>query len=234
MKEWSYMAVYKPLQEIAYEYLRDKIAAGGLEAGIIYSETKMAKEIGVSRTPFKDALVRLSQDRYIDIIPSRGFCLHVLSEKDIINTYQSRIAIEGFCSLYLHLHRSERNARSVIRELESDMEDMKSAIEEGRPYAEILGHDLAFHSRIVRYSDNNEMIRLYESYNHQLFDIAMKTFERSGRPVNALEEHREIYRNIVSDEISSDTEVYRSVMRHVESTRSIVLEVLENAGRSNT
>ena len=225
------MEAYKPLQEIAYEYLRDKITSGGLEAGKIYSETKMAREIGISRTPFKDALVRLSQDRYIDIIPSRGFCLHVLSEKDIINTYQSRIAVEGFCSLYLHMHRNEQDARSVIRELENDMEDMKRSIEGGRPYAEILGHDLIFHSRIVRFSDNNEMIRLYESYNHQLFDIAMKTFERSDRPLNALEEHREIYRNIVSDDISSDTEVYRSVMRHVENTRSVVLEVLAETGK---
>ncbi len=221
------MTAYKPLQEVAYEYLRDKITNGGLEAGKIYSETKMAKEIGISRTPFKDALVRLSQDRYIDIIPSRGFCLHVLSEEDINNTYQSRIAVEGFCSLYLHMHRMERTARSVIRDLQEDMLEMEQSISESRPYAEILSHDLNFHARIVRYSGNKEMIRLYESYNHQTFDIAMKTFELSGRPGNALDEHREIYQNIISDEISSDMDVYRSVMKHVDNTREIVLKVLE-------
>ena len=61
------MAKYTPLQEKAYEFLKNKITRGELEHGKFYSETKMAAEIGISRTPFKDALVRLSQDRYIDI-----------------------------------------------------------------------------------------------------------------------------------------------------------------------
>ena len=222
------MADYKPLQEIAYEYMRKKITAGELEPGRIYSETKMAKEIGVSRTPFKDALVRLSQDRYIDIIPSRGFCLHVLSEQDILNTYQVRIAVEGFCSLYLHMRRNEPEGRSVLQDLENDIKEMEKAIKKDRPYAEVLSYDLRFHSRIVHYCNNVELTRLFDSYNHQLFDIAMKTFSHSDRPSLALEEHKEIYRSIVSDDISSDAEVYRSVINHLKKTRETVIRILEN------
>ena len=62
------MAGYTPLQQKAYEYLLNLIRTGGLEPGVIYSETKLAGEIGISRTPFKDALVRLSQDKYIVIL----------------------------------------------------------------------------------------------------------------------------------------------------------------------
>lgn len=221
------MSDYKPLQEVAYDYLRDKINSGTLKPGRIYSESKIAREIGASRTPIKDALVRLSQDKYVDIIPSRGFCLHILSEEDILDSYQARIAVEGFCSLYLHMNRSEREACSVLHELEKDMNEMERSIEEGHPYSEILSHDLIFHNRIVRFCGNKEMIRLYDSYNHQTLEIAIKTFELLGRPAIALEEHREIFKNIVSDQISSDWEVYRSVMKHVENTKTIVLKVLE-------
>ena len=51
----------------------------------------------------QDALVRLSQDRFIDIIPSKGFCLHEMSEEDIWHTYQARTAVEGFCAMQLAL-----------------------------------------------------------------------------------------------------------------------------------
>ena len=116
------MAKYTPLQEKAYEFLKNKITRGELEHGKFYSETKMAAEIGISRTPFKDALVRLSQDRYIDIVPSRGFCLHTLSLQDIINTYQSRTAVEGFCAFSLHTKRKEKEAAAVIEALFRDNE----------------------------------------------------------------------------------------------------------------
>ena len=176
------MAKYKPLQEKAYEFLKDKITKGELEYGKFYSETKMAAEIGISRTPFKDALVRLSQDRYIDIVPSRGFCLHTLSLQDITNTYQSRTAVEGFCALSLHTKRKEKEAAAVIEALFKDHENMAKAIADHASFSEILSYDLAFHRRIVEFSKNEELISLYESLNHQLYDIAMKTFELEGRP----------------------------------------------------
>ena len=103
---------------------------------------------------------------------------------------------------------------------------MEKAIKKDRPYAEILSYDLRFHSRIVHYCNNVELTRLFDSYNHQLFDIAMKTFSHSDRPSLALEEHKEIYRSIVSDDISSDAEVYRSVINHLKKREKLQSESL--------
>ena len=220
------MAKYTPLQEKAYQYLKEKINGGELEHGKFYSETKMAAEIGISRTPFKDALVRLSQDRYIDIVPSRGFCLHALSLQDITNTYQSRTAVEGFCALTLHTRRNEKEAALVIEALFKDNENMEKAIAEGASFSEILKHDLSFHRRIVEYSKNDELISLYESHSHQLYDIAMKTFELEGRPAIALAEHRAILDNLVSDAENATADTYLSVMKHMDNTRNIVIELM--------
>ena len=52
------MAEYRPLQESAYNYIRDKVLAGQLQPNVLYSETRMAAELNISRTPMKDALVR--------------------------------------------------------------------------------------------------------------------------------------------------------------------------------
>ena len=100
------MAGYKFLQEEAYAHIREQIVTGVLQEDQIYSETKLAAMIGISRTPVKDALVRLSQEKLIDILPSRGFRLHQMSEEDIWSTYQLRTAVEGFCVLHL-AHRKD-------------------------------------------------------------------------------------------------------------------------------
>ena len=208
------MSRFKPLQEKAYEYLKDKIARGELEYGKFYSETKMASEIGISRTPFKDALVRLMQDRYIDIVPSKT------------NTYQSRTAVEGFCAFFLHTRRKDPEARAVIRAVERDLELMEQAIRDGAPLSEILDLDLDFHRRIVEFSGNEELIRLYESHKHQLYDIAMKTFELKDRPANAAKEHREILRNLVSDDENAAADTYMSVMKHMDNTKNTVIKLM--------
>ena len=100
------------------------------------------------------------------------------------------------------------------------------AIAEGASFSEILKHDLSFHRRIVEYSKNDELISLYESHNHQLYDIAMKTFELEGRPAIALAEHRAILDNLVSDAENATADTYLSVMKHMDNTRNIVIELM--------
>lgn len=90
------MATFKRLQEQAYDYLKELILSGEMIENEIYSETKLASEIGISRTPIRDALQRLSQDGFIDIIPSKGFRIHQITANEIVEIFQIRSAIEGF------------------------------------------------------------------------------------------------------------------------------------------
>lgn len=218
------MTEYKPLQQKAYEYLRQKILLGQLTPGTIYSETRLSAELGISRTPMKDALVRLSQDKYIDIIPSKGFRLHVMSEQDIWATYQARTAIEGFCALNLTSMRDTPVGQETLHQLESSLTAMQQAIERGESNEAVLAYDLHFHQALVRSAQNPEMTSLFESYNHRLYIIAMESFERPGRPAVALTEHQAIYRAILSDGADADMTAYRAVMHHMEASRDIALQ----------
>ena len=85
------------LQDQAYNYLIDMIKQGDLEKDKIYSINKMAEDFGISRTPLRDAVMRLDQERYIDVMPSKGFRLHKMEASDIEETYQIRSAIESYC-----------------------------------------------------------------------------------------------------------------------------------------
>ncbi len=217
------MTTYKPLQEKTYDHLKAMISNGQLQPNVIYSETKMAAEIGVSRTPMKDALVRLSQAKYIDIIPSKGFCLHQMSKEDVWCTYQARTAVEGFCALNLRIHRDTEKGRLTIQRLAESISNMEQSIQKGEPLNVILEHDLVFHHELVHFSQNPELIQLFESYNHRLYDIAMKSLEQPGRAGRALDEHRQIYEDIITDGELASNRLYGDVMYHMTASRDIAL-----------
>ena len=116
----------KPLQTKAYDYIKDLILKDAFAYDTIYSETKISKEIGVSRTPMRDALHRLAQERYIDIIPSKGFCIHQMTKQDIIETFQIRSAIEGYCTVQIAKDHKEDRSQKLFRELDYIMEKQRS------------------------------------------------------------------------------------------------------------
>lgn len=217
------MSSYTPLQEKAYAYLKKQIIEGKLEPNVVYSETKIAAGIGVSRTPMKDALVRLRQDKYVDILPSRGFCLHVLREEDIRSAFQVRMAIEGFCALNLHAERDTRKGQAALRKLAASIRDMERAIAADGGNAEILTHDIAFHNVIVLFSENPELIGLFETFNHRLSTLALNSLEQPGRAEQALLEHRRIYEAICAEDSGASGCLYAAVMDHMAAARDINL-----------
>ena len=108
------MSDYKTLNDRAYEHLRAMIYNRELEFRRVYSETRLAAALSVSRTPIRDALNRLAQERYIDILPNRGFMLHTPTQADIMEAYHVRMMIEGYCAQEVAKHYPDAAARSAV------------------------------------------------------------------------------------------------------------------------
>lgn len=72
------------LKDQAYQALLEMIWSGNLEAGEIYSLTKIAQDLNISRTPLRDAIQRLSDEKRIDILPSRD-SVYINSQKKKLN-----------------------------------------------------------------------------------------------------------------------------------------------------
>ena len=112
------MIEMKPLQAKAYEYIKTLILNGELKVDEIYSETKIAKELGISRTPLRDAIHHLVEEGYIDIIPSKGFKLHKMTKQDVLDTFQIRSAIEGYCTFYIAQNYKSEECQKLFSYLE--------------------------------------------------------------------------------------------------------------------
>ncbi|NBI65863.1 GntR family transcriptional regulator [Pseudoflavonifractor sp. 60] len=215
------MVEYRPLQESAYNHVRDQVLSGQLQPGVLYSETKMAAELNISRTPMKDALVRLSQERLIDILPSKGFRLHQMSREDILQTCQARTAVEGFCAMQLSRSPSTAAARETLRAMEEAQAAMGEFLQDGGEMEAFLDCDLQFHQALVDFSGNAELRQLFNSYHYRLYFIAREAFQVEGRFQKAYEEHRTILDAVAGD--PSGARAYLAVMGHMEATRDILL-----------
>ena len=82
-----------PLQEKAYLALQEMIENNELELGTVYSETKLSQMLNISRTPLRSALNRMVQDGYIDVLPSRGFVLHEMTNSEFLGYVDNICAI---------------------------------------------------------------------------------------------------------------------------------------------
>ena len=221
------MTEYRPLQESAYNYIRDKVLAGQLQPDVLYSETRMAAELNISRTPMKDALVRLSQEKLIDILPSKGFRLHRMSSEDILQTYQARTAVEGFCAMQLALNRGTPAGQAAIRNMENILSSMDGFLTRENAgedlMAALLEYDLQFHQALVDFSGNDELRQLFNSYHYRLYFFALEAFRVEGRLQQAREEHQDILNAVLDPDDPVGIRAYLAVMRHMEATRDIML-----------
>jgi DNA-binding GntR family transcriptional regulator len=146
------------LADQAADRIRLRIVRGELELGEALSETSLAAQLGVSKTPVREALLRLRSEGLVDIQPQRGTFVfqisgteaHVLSEfRDVLETAALRCAMR-------------RDVRSLVSELKRILADMEVAVAEGDAgrYRE---RDDAFHRSIVDHSRNGYLCSAYET-----------------------------------------------------------------------
>ncbi len=186
------MAVTKPreprmtmdLSDVAYDRIRQQLISGRLKAGDKISESTLAQQFNVSRTPVRQAIRRLQVEGLLYQVPRSGTYVSRPSRARLIETYELRIAIEGFAAL---------KAASVItlqslRELERQCDNMRSAAREfrdskqplmsGSVLERFLSNDLAFHVLILKTAENSRFTKLIMSSRIDTMMFGTHTHDR--------------------------------------------------------
>lgn len=181
----------KALHVLAYEHIKNMVLEGKMEYGEIYSETKIAKEIGISRTPVRDAIQYLSQEKYIDILPNKGFCLHKMGIQDFVDTNQIRTAIEGYCGREIAQKAHLEETKETFDLLESFLKQQKEALEQESVTA-FFEADMQFHIQLVSHIANRELNNLFGTYMYRMRNLALHSLHVPGRMEKTYQEHLEI------------------------------------------
>lgn len=142
-------AVQPPLREAACARLRSRIVAGELKPGARLTEAPLAAALGVSRTPLREALLRLAAEGLVVAEPDRGFSVSSLTEREVREIYPMLGVLEA-----LALEESGRLLAAAAGRLGRIGQRVARA---GAPGAAI-GQDTAFHEALVAHCPNRRLV----------------------------------------------------------------------------
>ncbi|MFB9860751.1 GntR family transcriptional regulator [Salinicoccus siamensis] len=185
------------LSDQAFEILKESILTGELRAGDPLPEEKYSKQLGISRTPFRDTLMRLA---------SEGLIIQRTGAPAVVADFTKEMSLE-YMELrnLLEVYNIEKTVMKIdsgmIRNLKENLELQKQAIENNR-YAEFMRLDKEFHLSLVSVNTNTEIRNLLQKINDDLsrsFLILSKTVPESAE--EAHKEHIEILKAIELQDI---------------------------------
>lgn len=209
-----------PLQILAYNELKKMILEDYFIPETIYSERKTSELLGLSRTPVRDAIQRLSQEGYLDVIPSKGFILHKMTEKDLTDTYQIRCALEGYCAVHLANTHNEPETKRIFHILESLVRDMDSIASTTGNIEDFEHYDTEFHKRLVYSVDNSVISDTFDSFHYRMSRQTKLSLRSEGRLDQTVREHREILDNMKAGNIG---ESYMATIKHIGKARTLII-----------
>ncbi len=161
--------IHSSLREQVYEVLRDDLDSGALRPGATINLDSIAAQLGVSRTPLRDALLRLEIEGFVTIRPRSGVVVRVLTETDIRNLYQLIGALEASVLL------SERQALTPARiaDMERANAEMMTALDSD-DFAGYYAANLTLHNAYIEMSTNAELIHRLKLMKQRLYDFPRK------------------------------------------------------------
>ena len=113
---------HRPLREIVYEELKRQILVGEIAPGTRMMEVELAEEMGVSRTPIREAIRKLEKEGLVTIEPRRGAYASEISVKDMVDVLEVRQDLEGMAAALAAEKVTEEEKQAFIK-VNSDYED---------------------------------------------------------------------------------------------------------------
>lgn len=159
------------LARVAYEHLQEHLWSGALSPGEKISEARLAKGLGMSRTPVREAIRRMETEGMVTQIASSGTYVTIPDRAEIVEAYEVRMAIESFA-----VRKATRRMKPAqVVELQKRCDEMLQAIREfrkskkavmlGTLLQRYLNADLAFHLLLLKAAENRRALTIFGDVN---------------------------------------------------------------------
>ena len=178
------MNEYLPLRDVVFQTLRQAILRGELEPGERLMEIQLANNLGVSRTPIREAIRKLELEGLVLMMPRRGAIVAEITEKSLKDVLEVRKALE---ELSVQL-ACERITEEEIEQLKDAAKNFEEALktEDVTAFAEA---DVQFHDVIYFATQNQRLIQLLYNLREQMYRYRVEYLKRKEVHQTLLEEH---------------------------------------------
>ena len=181
------------LSDTVYQKLEERILSGVYKDGESITELKISQELGVSRTPVREALKQLAKDGLIEIIPNKGAVVVPFNEKDIEDIYEIRMRIEGLASRKTAM-RITNEQINELREI-VDLQEFYAK----RPTSDNTKNlDSVFHQKIYEFTGSKIYEQILSTLHRKIKMFRKASMSSNERAIEAVAEHRAIFDAIAS------------------------------------
>lgn len=179
-------------------------------------ERQLAQELGVSRTPVREALSRLEQEGLVRNIPRRGTFVVRKTKREVIEIIQVWAALESMAARLATQHASDEELERFRRRSESYLDQDR----EGAHIDEYSDNNIKFHQDIIALSQNEALITMASRLFDQMHAIRASTIKDPNRTVQSVIDHMRIIDALVHRETDKAERYVRdhalNLARHVE------------------
>ncbi len=231
--EWKLSPIrldsYQPLREVVCEAIRDAIREGLLCPGERIMEITLAEQLGVSRTPVREALRKLELEGYVVMMPRRGTYVADMSVRDICEIFEIRTALESLSNGLAAEHITEDELEHLQRLLVIIGGHIK-----GGDMEKIVETDIEFHDLLYHAARNGRLVGIISNLRDQLTRFRTLSMSYPGRLEATLEEHRAIVEAIATGDSKAARKAAQRHMEHSQKTLMLAIENGKKGGRSST
>jgi DNA-binding GntR family transcriptional regulator len=211
------------LKDMALLSIREAILSKKLEPGITYAEAALSGELGISRTPVREALIHLASRGLILYIPRKGFRIISLTEKDVENIFELRLALELTVIRRITPGLTDKS----LHEIEELGFIHKTKAEKSNP-AESLDADRQLHLFLAHLTDNPYLMKSIEEIRDFVDLASLRSLELEFRTAEAIKEHQGIIHML---KVRSVDGAVQKMEQHILVTKQSILSRLQVAGQ---
>lgn len=210
------LANHKPLREVVFGELRNLILTGKIEPGTRLMEVELATEMGVSRTPIREAIRKLEEEGLVVIEPRKGAYVSEVSVPDIVNILEVRENMDGLSS-YLCAQRISEKGKIKLAEVSGRFND---AVDRG-DMGDMIKYDTLFHKIIVEETNNSYLVNMMEKLQELVLRFRYIYYKDFRRAEEMPGEHKKICEAI----IRGNAETARSESElHIRKLKELIIK----------
>ena len=210
---------YLPLRDVVFKTLRQAILTGEFMPGERRMEISLAKRLGVSRTPVREAIRKLELEGLVIMIPRKGAAVARITVSDLKDVLEVRCHLEEFAASLA----CERIDDEEIQELKLALKAFEDAIEE-KNLKLIAERDVEFHDVIFKATKNKRLLQIINNLREQIYRYRIEYIKDFDYHEVLVKEHRQIVETI----LHGDKEAASRIMRtHIYNQETIVIKNLK-------
>ncbi len=202
------------LADQIFEKLEKDILIGKYSYGEVLTETKLSEELGVSRTPVREALRRLAQEKLIKE-SQKGTIVLGISKEDLIDIYAIRMPLEAMA-----VTRFIENMNEDTLKILKDIVDVQEFYGSRKDFSHISDKDSEFHEAIYHNCGSHILEETLVPLHRKVVKFRKASIEHSGRAEKSIEEHKEILKAIQEKNVEKAIEL---VTKHAENAKRNIL-----------